>query len=354
MFKSGKLIIIPALLLILGLVGGCGSSAPAPSAPPAQSSPPASEATVGEPQGSEPVAAVSNFPTKEITLICPWNAGASADLQCRALAQAASKYLPQPVVVLNQEGAGGILATTQMVTTAADGYTVALGVIGLFTAQPVLNPDLGYKQEDFDFLISTASAPCAIMVNATSPYQTVADLVKDATENNKTLTFGSPGANSTPHLAGEQFFKLTGVKGQHVPFTGGSPTMTALMGDQIDAASLVISDAIPQINAGTLRALAVASEERVPSLPDIPTMKEAGYDYVFKPSWYLFAPAGLPADVKAILTDAFTKGVEDPDFKKAMDDLNIAVEYKNEADTLASFASQKAVIQELVDSGLGS
>jgi tripartite-type tricarboxylate transporter receptor subunit TctC len=336
-----------SIFLLTGMMAGCGGGSGNTPSSGAASTTVATEA-VTETSGRP----ASAFPEKEITLICPWNAGASADLQCRALAQAASKYFSKPVVVVNQEGAGGILATTSMVTTKNDGYTVALGVVGLFTAQPVLNPDLGYKLEDFDILLSTASAPCSILVAADSPYQTVEDLVNDAKTNNKVITYGSPGANSTPHLSGAQFFSLAGIQGQHIPFTGGSPTMTALLGHQVDTASLVISDAIPQIQAGAMRALAIASEQREASLPDVPTMAEAGYDYVFKPSWYLFAPAGLPDDVKSILTDGFTKAVEDPDFKKAMDELNISVEFKDAQDTLDGFAAQRATIEELVASDL--
>lgn len=339
MKKFSKLItLMMVFVLLLTSLGGCASGV-------------ASQDDQTGDNAQNPSAVQSEFPNKEITLICPWAAGASADLQCRALAQAASKHLGVEVIVVNQEGAGGILATTQLKTTAADGYTIALGVIGLFTAQPLLNPDLGYSQDDFDFLMTTASAPCAILVSADSPYYTIEDMMEDAKQNGKTITFGSPGANSTPHLAGETFFKETGIPGEHIPFNGGSATLTALLGNQIDAASLVISDAVSQIQAGTLRCLGIASEERIAVLPDVPTMAEQGYDYTFKPTWYLFAPAGLPEDVKTVLADAFSKAVEDPDFIATMDGLNINVTYLDAEATLQSFEDQKKLIQAIIDEG---
>jgi len=299
---------------------------------------------------SEAKAAAVKYPEKEVTLICPWNPGASADIQARALAKAASKYLKKPMVVVNQDGAGGIVATTQMKSAKPDGYTMALGVIGLFTTQPILNKSLGYKQSDFDFLLSITSAPCSIVVNANSPWKTLDDLVKDAKATNKTINYGTSGANTTPQLAGAQFFQMAGVKNQHIPFTGGAPAMTALLGNKVDACAVVVSDAIPQIKAGTMRALALASEKRMPTLPDVPTMKEKGYDYALTVRWYVFAPKGLSAEVKNILVDTLQKAVADPEFKKAAEDLYIAVDVMSAEETVNNFNAQIPILQKLISS----
>lgn len=292
--------------------------------------------------------AQSKYPEKEITIICPWPPGGSSDLLVRAIAQAANKHLPKPMVVVNRDGANGMVATTELAKTKPDGYTISLGVSGLFTNQPYIQKSLGYKQDDFDFLMGFTNEPILLTVKADSPYKTLEDLLKAAKEKNMTIRFGNSGMGGFPQLSLTYLFQLAGVKSQPVPFKGGAPALAALMGGHVEAAASHPGEAIPQIKAGKLRPLAISSLTRFSDLPDVPTMKEKGFNIDMGVKKFVFAPKGLPADIRSKLIDVLQKVHADPEFKKTMAGINLMIDPMDSKQIVDYFNTQGPVMKKLL------
>lgn len=321
-----KVLVIFCLLLITALVAaGCGQGQDAKKAP------------------------AVKFPEKEITLICPWPPGGSSDMISRAIAQAAGKHLAKPIVVVNKDGANGMVATTENVKTKPDGYTILQGASGLFVTQPYTQKNLGYKQDDFDFLIGLTNEPILLTVKADSPYKTLEDLIKAAKEKNLVIKYSNSGMGGIPQLTPAYLFQLAGVKSQPVPFKGGAPALTAILGGHVDLCASHPGEAIPHIKAGKLRALAISSNQRFPDLPDVPTLKEKGFDIDMGVKKFIFAPRGLPDDVKKALTEALQKGSADPEFKKAMADINVMMEPMSGKEVVDYFNAQGPIMKKLIE-----
>lgn len=293
--------------------------------------------------------ATTVYPEKEITLICPWPPGGSSDLLTRAIAQSANKTLGKPMVVVNRDGANGMVATTELVKTKPDGYTISLGVSGLFTNQPYIQRNLGYKQDDFDFLMSFTNEPIVLLVNAGSPYKTLEDLLSAIKSRNTAIRFGHSGMGGFPQLCLTYLFQLAGVPSQPVPFKGGAPALTALLGGHVEAAAVHPGEAIPHIKSGKLRPLAISSQTRFADLPDVPTMKEKGFNIDMGVKKYIFAPKGLPSDVRAKLIDTLQKVLADPEFKKFMADINLMVEPMDSKQIVDYFNTQGPVMKKLLE-----
>ncbi len=292
--------------------------------------------------------AQTKFPEREITLICPWPPGGSSDLLARAIAQAANKHLSKPIVVVNRDGANGMVATTELAKAKPDGYTIALGVSGLFTNQPYVQKSLGYKQDDFDFLMGFTNEPILLTVNADSPYKTLEEFLAAAKKNGTTVKFSNSGMGGFPQLCLTHLFELAGVKSQAVPFKGGAPSLAALLGGHVDAAASHPGEAIPHIKAGKLRPLAVSSVSRFAALPDVPTLKEKGFNIDMGVKKYIFAPKGLPQDVREKLIDVLKKVHADPEFKKYMADVHLMVEPLTDKQIVEYFNTQGPVMKKLL------
>lgn len=303
----------------------------------------------GDKKAAAPAPAQSKYPEKEITIICPWPPGGSSDLLTRAIAQAANKHLAKPMVVVNRDGANGMVATTELAKAKPDGYTISLGVSGLFTNQPYIQKTLGYKQDDFDFLMGFTNEPILLTVNANSPYKTLEELLAGAKEKNTLIRFGNSGMGGFPQLSLTYLFQLAGVKAQPVPFKGGAPALAALMGGHVEAAASHPGEAIPQIKAGKLRALAISSLTRFADLPDVPTMKEKGFNIDMGVKKYVFAPKGLPADVRGKLIDVLQKVHADPEFKKYMANINLMIEPMDSKEIVGYFNTQGPVMKKLLE-----
>lgn len=302
-------------------------------------------------QGGSQTAPAPKYPEKEVTLICPWPPGGSSDLISRAIAQLASnKYLGKPMVVVNRDGANGMVATTELAKTKPDGYTIALGASGLFVTQPFVQKDLGYKQDDFEFLVGLTNEPILLTVNANSPYKTLEDLIKDAKEKNKVIRYSNSGMGGIPQLCLDYLFQLAGVKSQPVPFKGGAPALTAILGEHVDAAASHPGEAIPHIKAGKLRPLAISSTQRFSALPDVPTMKELGFDIDMGVKKFVFAPKGLPDEARKVLTEVLQKIANDPEFKKTMEDNNIMMEVMSGKEVVDYFNKQAPIMKKLIES----
>ncbi len=293
--------------------------------------------------------AAAAFPEKEITLICPWPAGGSSDLITRSISQAMGKHLPKATIVVNRDGANGVIATTETRTAKADGYTLIQGTTGLFTIQPLTQKNLGYKMEDFDFLIGLTNEPILLLVHADSPYKTVEDLIQDAKKENKIIRFSNSGLIGLPSMAGSYFFQKAGVKSQPIPFKGGAPALTAILGKHVDAHVNHPGDCMPHIKSGALRPLVISAPQRFFSLPDVPTMKEKGYDIDIGVRKFIFAPKGIPADVQKLLAASLQKASEEASFKKAMADAYLMLEPMTGDQVRKHLLDTLPVVQKLMD-----
>lgn len=295
-------------------------------------------------------AATVKYPEKEITLICPWPPGGSSDLLDRAIAQAANKYLPKPIVIVNRDGANGMIATTEVAKTKPDGYTIIQGASGLFLTQPFTQKSLGYKQDDFVFLIGLTNEPILLTVNANSPYKTIEDLIKAAKEKNLVIRYSNSGMGGFPQLCPAYLFQLAGVKSQPVPFKGGAPALAAILGGHVEVCASHPGEAIPYIKAGKLRPLVISSTKRFPDLPDVPTMKEKGFNIDMGVKKFIFAPKGIPDEAKKVLTEALQKAAADPNFKKAMADISLMLEPMTGKEVVDYFNTQAPIMKKLIES----
>jgi tripartite-type tricarboxylate transporter receptor subunit TctC len=291
----------------------------------------------------------SKYPEKNITFICPWSPGGSSDTITRALAQSLKKNLGKSVIVVNRDGANGMVATTENVNTKPDGYTLIQGASGLFVTQPYAQKNLGFKESDFDFLIGVTNEPIVLTVNANSPYAALQDLIKAAKAKNLVIRYSNSGMGGFPQLSVAELSYLAGFKSQPVPFKGGAGAMTAILGGHVDLAVSHPGEAIPHIKAGKLRPLAITSAKRFPGLANVPTLKELGYKIDMGVTKFVFTPKGLPSDVRATLVSALEKSVNDPDFKKAIEAIYVMHDPMSGKELQASFAAQRPVMKRLIE-----
>ncbi len=275
-------------------------------------------------------AAQDHYPSRPITLIVPFPPGGVADLTGRPTAQAMEKLLKQPVAIVNKAGAGGAIGMATVANAKPDGYTLlmALSSISIIPeADKLFGREPAYRSNQFVPIALISADPTVLVVRSQSPYKTLKDLVADGKKQPNGLSFSSSGVYGTLHMAIEMFTHAAGLKMRHVPYTGAGPALTALLGGHVDLLASGPSVVAPQIKAGTLRPLAVWGAKRLPSLPDVPTFKELGYDIEFYIWSGLFAPAGTPAAIVTSLRDAAKKAVADPEFKLAMDKIETPIAY---------------------------
>ncbi len=275
-------------------------------------------------------AAQDHYPSRPITLIVPFPPGGVADLTGRPTAQAMEKLLKQPVAIVNKAGAGGAIGMATVANAKPDGYTLlmALSSISIIPeADKLFGREPAYRSNQFVPIALISADPTVLVVRSQSPYKTLKELVADGKKQPNGLSFSSSGVYGTLHMAIEMFTHAAGLKMRHVPYTGAGPALTALLGGHVDLLASGPSVVAPQIKAGTLRPLAVWGAKRLPSLPDVPTFKELGYDIEFYIWSGLFAPAGTPAAIVTSLRDAAKKAVADPEFKLAMDKIETPIAY---------------------------
>lgn len=259
-------------------------------------------------------AQAAGFPDKAINVVVPFPAGGSTDAIARAIGPKVSAKLGQPWVVDNRPGATGALGGGYVKRAAPDGYTLMVASIGVYSVNPLLQKTLPYDpSKDFDLLTVAVQAPNVLVTNATVPATTVADFVAYLKKNPDKITFATSGAGSSDHLTTALFWQKTGTSGLHVPYKGGAPAITDLLGGHANASFQNINVVLSHIKAGKLKALAVTGSKRSAVLPNVPTLGEAGVKEVDVYSWQgIAAPKGLPKDVKATLHTTITGALHDP------------------------------------------
>jgi tripartite-type tricarboxylate transporter receptor subunit TctC len=270
------------------------------------------------------------YPSKPVTMIVPFPPGGVADIVGRPLAAQMEKTLKQPVVVVNRTGAGGAVGMTAVAKSTPDGYTIlmALSSISIFpVSDRISGKQPSYELKDFAPIALITADPTVLVVAADSPWKTLKEFVATAKAYPGQINYSSSGVYGTLHVAMEIFANAAGIKLFHIPYQGGGPALTALLGGQVHALASGPAPAVGQIKAGKVRALASWSTERLPLLPDIPTFKELGYDAEFYIWSGVFAPAATPAPVLDRLRLAVREAATSAEFKAVMDKVQTPVNY---------------------------
>jgi tripartite-type tricarboxylate transporter receptor subunit TctC len=258
----------------------------------------------------------AEYPNKPINLVIQYPPGGSTDLTARALANGARKYLGQPVICENKAGGGGTVGVALVAAKPADGYT-----IGIVTSSPTMAFHMGklnfHPLNDLTPIMRWGNYLFGITVRSDSQFKTMKDVMDYIKQNPEKLSYGSPGVGTPPHLAMEELSMVAGVKFTHIPSKGIAENNTALLGGHID----LISDSsgwAPLVDAGKFRLIAIWSEKRCDRYPQVPTIKEVGYDVVARSHLGVIGPKGMPKPIVAKLADAFTKAMKEPEFLDVM------------------------------------
>jgi tripartite-type tricarboxylate transporter receptor subunit TctC len=278
-----------------------------------------------------------DFPTKPITIYCGFEAGATTDLTARALAEAGQKILGVPVVVENKAGGGSTVAASLVASKKPDGYTLAVVASSAMDVRHIMLAPPYNPAKDFTFLMVYGNYVGGICVLKESPFKTLNDLLDHARKNPGALSYSSSGIGANQQLAVDYLAKQAKVSFKHVPFKGGAPASTALIGKHVDfTAGAGIH--LNYVKQGIFRMLAVTSaEERDPEFPDVPSLKDLGYQDLPPQQYLLLAPKGLPAPISKKLEDSFRQAVHSAEFKKVMKNLSVPFSFKDRRQLEADF-----------------
>jgi len=291
------------------------------------------------------------WPDKTITLVVPFPPGGSTDTLARSIGAEMQKKLGQTMIVDNKAGATGTIGTAQVVRAAPDGYTVLVSSLGPFVIAPHLIRNVPYDAgKDLDLLTVAVQAPNVLVVPAASPFKSVADVIAAQKKTPEKITFASSGNGSSDHLTAELFWLQSGTSGIHVPYKGGAPAISDLLGGQVDASFQNINAILSHVNAGKLRALAVTGAKRSALLPNVPTLAEAGVKDADVYSWQgIAAPKGLPADVKAKLHGALVAALNDPAVRPKLLEVGFEIVANTPAEFAAFQAAESARWKKLIE-----
>ena len=275
------------------------------------------------------------YPSRPITMIVPFPPGGIADLTGRPFAAAMSRLLGQSVVVENRAGAGGAVGHAQAARAVPDGYTVMMALSSI-VAIPVSDEVNGrqptYRMSDFTPIALVSADPTVLMVPSTAKWKSLKDLVDDAKANPGKISYSSSGLYGTTHTAAEMFAQAAGIQLLHVPYKGGGPSMQAALANEVMFTIQSPGVANPHVKSGKFRLLTSWGGKRIPTLPEVPTLKELGYDAEFYIWCALFAPAGLPQDIANRLRAVSRQVVREADFRQAMAGMNTPIDYREGAE----------------------
>jgi tripartite-type tricarboxylate transporter receptor subunit TctC len=298
------------------------------------------------------VAPAQAWPDKTITLVVPFPPGGSTDTLARSIGQKMQDKLGQAVIVDNKAGATGTIGAALVKRAAPDGYTVLVSSLGPFVIAPHLLKNVPYDAgKDFDLLTVAVQAPNVLVVPAASPHHSVADVIAALKKSPDKMSFASSGNGSSDHLTAELFWLQTGTAGVHVPYKGGAPAISDLLGAQVDASFQNINAILQHVASGKLRALAVTGAKRSSLLPQVPTLTESGVKDADVYSWQgIAAPKGLPADVKAKLHAAIVAALNDPTVKPKLLEVGFEI-VANTPEQFGAFqAAESARWKQLIES----
>ena len=275
------------------------------------------------------------FPSKPLKIIVPAAPGGTTDIASRLVAKRMAEVMGQPVVVENKAGGGGIIGSQALKQSAPDGYTLIMGNIGPNAINFGLYKQLPYRAEDFAPITLVVSVPNVLVVHPDVPAKSVKELVALAKSQPGKLSFASSGTGQSVHLSGEMFKLKTGTDIIHVPYKGAGPAVADLMAGQVTMMIDNLPSSLPHIQSGKLRALAVTSKDRVAELPDVPSLRELGFEDFQVTAWFgLMAPAGIPADVQKKATATLMAVLAKPEVREKIQGVGIDLDVEDSA-TLA-------------------
>ena len=307
MFFKGKAFIVLLLSALLVLLAGCSNES-------------------GNVNASKDG---SDYPKRPISLVIPYAAGGSADIQARLIGESLQKQLGQAVNVVSRAGGAGATGMNSVKSSKADGYTIILTAVGPSTLTPNANA-VGYNvTEDFYPIAQISEAPYGLAVNGESNVQSLEELLEFADKNAGKATYGTTGAGLHQHIVMSDFLnQIQDVDMEHIPFEGGAEAVSALLGNHVTASMNTISEIIPHQESGGLRIIAVTADERLKDLPDVPTFKELGYQLVGQGAWFGFmAPKDTPEEIVNLLDESIKKALEDEAVKTQFDNAGLPIKY---------------------------
>ena len=285
------------------------------------------------------VGQAQTYPTKTIKIVVPYPAGGPTDLVGRTLAEALTKALKKTVIVENKVGAGGTIGSDSVVKSAPDGYTLLLELMGPMSIAPKIAPNLPYDpQKDLAPIRLVALMPEVLVARPTLGLKTLGDVVAYGKANPGKLTIASAGNGSLPHLAAELLKRETGIDALHVPYRGAAPAVNDLLGGQVD---LMFGDGpvvLPQILGNLLVPVVMATDKRLPALPDVPTSIEAGFPTVRSENWYgVLAPKGTPRPIIEALDQAIAAAMSEPKVEELFTKLGVYIVKDGTPETFGTF-----------------
>lgn len=268
-----------------------------------------------------------DYPDRAVHIIIPFTAGGAPDVLLRIVAQKLSEKWGQGVVVENRAGGNTLIGTVAAAKSAPDGYTLLLAADQTFVLNPLLYGSLPYSMKELDPIVLMASIPHMLAVANKVPASNVKELIALAREKPDTITYGTTGPGTIQRIATEYFAGIAGIKLVHVPYKGANETTTAILSGEIDMTINGMSNILPHISSGKLKALAVSTAKRNPLAPDVPTMQEAGVPgYTSQGAFGLFAPAGTPRDIVAKIDTDVAEVLARPDVAKALEARSFVVD----------------------------
>lgn len=275
-------------------------------------------------------ASAQDFPNRPITLTVGYGPGDNMDLMARMLASKAEKILGQPVVVVNKAGAAGAVALISLAKEKPDGYQLAAVIDTPLSRIPLLRK-MSYKLDDFAPVLQFASSSSGVVVKANAPWKSMNELIQYAKQHPGMVTYTTTGAGTTMHVSFQYIEKQAGLQWTHVPYPAAKQGLAAVLGGHVNVA-VGSTQWAPEVKDGSMRLLAITSGKRMAAYPDVPTIRELGYDFGADSISVIVAPKGLPPAIQERLNDAFTKAMDDPEFKRLLGNLALEGSYRNGAD----------------------
>ena len=305
--------------------------------------------------GTLPAAAQEVYPSRPVTLVNPFPPGGAADVVGRPFAAVLEPLLKQPVVIETKAGAAGQVGGQFVAAAKPDGYTLLIHIVsisGFAEVDKLFGRPPKFTRADFIPIARFTEGPMVLIVNDQTPYKTLKELVDDAKKRPNDVIFSSSGLYGALHLPTALFMKAAGIQMRHLPTNGGGPALTAILGNNSQVLVSSIAAANPHIRSGKARALACFSAKRAASLPDVPTLKELGYDVEFSLWVGLFAPKGTPANAVTRLREETRKAVANEQFTKAIQNIGDVVAYLDQPD-FAKFWDEDAKRVEAAVQSIG-
>jgi tripartite-type tricarboxylate transporter receptor subunit TctC len=300
---------------------------------------------------SGPGKAQENYPSRAVTFINPFPPGGAADVVGRPFAAVLEPIIKQPAVIDTKAGAAGAVGAQVAAHAKPDGYTLLLHIVsisGFGEVDKLFGRPPKFSRDDFIPIARFIADPCVLIVNDQTPYKTLKEFTDDATKRPNDIIFSSSGLYGALHLPMALYMKAAGIKLRHLPTTGGGPALTALIGNNSQALVSSIAACIGQVRAGKARALASFGAQRSRALPDVPTMKELGYDLEFYLWVGLFAPKGTPEPIVTKIRDFTREAAATPKFKELMANIGQDVEYQDQAEFKAFWDADAKRVEDAV------